>query len=185
MTKTRKKLHFYSSSLPLFILILSSCFHQYQSSTMSSTTKETFSFLTGTEQLSKRLFDAVINNNHVLVNLLLRAKADPNTRLKEQGSLVTSPLHYAVTKADQGQHPNEPTGVMKLLLEAKANPDFGRIYSGSRFTPAMNAASNGWPSKVQLLVRHKADINIVNKSTGSTAACYFELFRQQQQQQKK
>jgi ankyrin repeat protein len=98
-------------------------------------------------------FQAVDENNPSVLRKYLSQGGNPD-RLSEKGDS----LLYIATGPHGGYE------VLKLLLEAGANPDKG----AGEYTPLMNASSWCWLEGVKLLVEFDADPMLKN-SKGQTA----------------
>ncbi len=96
---------------------------------------------------------AVKNNNPTVIDLLLKAKADPNIQ-NHQGA---TPLYLAVGN-------NNPVAA-DLLLKAKADPN---IQNHRGRTPLHLAAGNNSRKAADLLLKAGADPNIQTRWLGST-----------------
>ena len=90
-----------------------------------------------------------------MVELLVKHKADPNQRNKH-GQL---PLHCVVQRRDDLPDSEAKLAIVKLLLEAGAQPDacVGTTADEGGLTPLMQAAHEDRAPLVKLLIKYKAD----------------------------
>jgi ankyrin repeat protein len=94
------------------------------------------------------------------VNLLLKHKADVNVKFADG----RSPLLYTSEKEQRGEH-----ALTEALLKAGANPNMALDSKG--LVPLHVALRKGDIDKVNLLLKHKADVN-VKFADGKTALLY-------------
>jgi uncharacterized protein len=102
---------------------------------------------------STALNDAVDRGHLSMVDLLLAAKADPNTVNK----YMQSPLSNAIAAGN--------AEIAEALLKAKAKSEL----PGLALTPMMFAAFAGHGDLIRLLVRYGADVNYAMKESGQSA----------------
>jgi ankyrin repeat protein len=105
------------------------------------------------------LLAAVCRGHASIVNLLLRAGANGAFATKRQTSLTTA--------AHNGRN-----DIVQLLLEnnsTKNNPSFVNAARGDGLSPLMLASSEGYTDVALTLIKHGADVNLVNTQCGDTA----------------
>ena len=107
---------------------------------------------TSQEELNKELLEAVCQNNHAQVLILLKAGADINThedRILALGFSGYTPLHYAV-------HYNYKK-IAQLLLDFDAHIN---SIDTTQHTPLHYAARDHKFNLVELLLSHNAHVNV-------------------------
>lgn len=100
---------------------------------------------------------AVLCGNEKVVQLLLRAGANPNTREKAERR---TPLYDAVSL---GYH-----GIVATVLNGKADPD---IPNSSGETPIIRASKDGHIPLVYLLARKGAKVNVASSDNQGVITC--------------
>lgn len=94
------------------------------------------------------------------IRLLLHAKAEPNARCLSLERGCEFPLQLALA-ATNFQKSSDRVQVIQLLLAAGSKPNVQRSDREAN-TPLHDAARQGDPEAVRLLLRHKADPNSAN-----------------------
>ena len=90
------------------------------------------------------LHQAVFQNNHDIVNLLIDRGADPNIGDRHE----ITPLHWAVRMMYSPYLERKQMGMVKILLNRGADPN----KMSKKWTPLHEAVQNGCKSTVQLLL---------------------------------
>lgn len=91
------------------------------------------------------MFLACLRKNKLIVHYLLSCGADPNIECK-----TATPLYLACLHAE--------TEIVRLLLEFGADPNI--VCTSREISPLHLAASKGLITETNLLLSHKANVNI-------------------------
>jgi len=110
------------------------------------------------------LFEAVRKGHLDCARILLEAKANPDLPLEEEKTTLY-PVHQAVLSG--------ATDMLTLLLDYKANPDVRLRTGGSEndSTSLLLAILKQMQSAVEILLRHKANVNIPDANGHTPLHC--------------
>jgi len=114
------------------------------------------------DQLQRRPLHLAVKASRSIAELVLQAKADPNTQdaipleLKKGIPSQRTPLHYSVEAGDED--------ITESLLQGRANPD---IRDGEQKGPLHVAMEGDHDSIIDLLVASGADVNLGGDRIGS------------------
>ncbi len=118
--------------------------------------------------MGEELVNAATNHNLETVELLLK---NPKIDLNYQWGFGFTALMEAVRSRPKGRIDNS-IAIMKLLLDAQANPDLQNFSSGN--TALIQAANRWWrPERTVLLLEKGADIHLLNKDNETAYDCLY------------